>query len=305
MTISLKRREFLRLAGMAGAVYASGLPGCAMLRGQAGHNDDFYFLQFSDIHWGFNDAKLNPQPADTLKRAIDVANGLRERPDFVVFTGDLTHLIGDADERRRRLLAVREQVAALNVPKMYFLPGEHDASLDKGKVYKEIFGESYYSFDHKGIHFVALDNVSDLKGALGQEQIEWLRKDLARFGPEQPIVVFTHRPLFDLYPAWEWQTQDGAQATALLDRFHSATVFYGHIHREDHQRIGNIEHYAASSLVFANPAPGSMPKRVPVAWDAQNPNLGLGIRNVEDRASTPARVQQLALTEPVNGAQRK
>ncbi|HLJ64835.1 MAG TPA: metallophosphoesterase, partial [Stellaceae bacterium] len=164
---------------------------------------------------------------------------------------------------------------------VYFIPGEHDASLDKGAAYKEFFGETHFAFKHKGINFVALDNVSDPKAFIGDEQLKWLDGELAKIKKNEPIVVFAHRPLFDLYPQWDWATADGTEVTNRLAKFDHVVVFYGHIHQENHQTIGNITHHAATSLIFPLIAPGSGPKRMPIAWDKDAPFKGLGWRNVD------------------------
>src|SRR6266568_2011502 len=75
--------------------------------------------------------------------------------------------------------------------------GGHDASLDQGQAFQENFGATHYSFDHKGIHFAVIDNVSDPQAAIGDAQLDWLLKDLKPLSAGAPIVVFTHRPLFD------------------------------------------------------------------------------------------------------------
>src|SRR5579862_1760102 len=136
-------------------------------------------------------------------------------------------------------------------------------------------------FDHKGVHFIALGNVSDPTGKLGDDQIQWLRADLARHDKEAPIVVLTHRPLFDLAPDWDWATSDGAAAIEALMPYEYVTVFYGHIHQEHHQMTGHIPHHAAKGLMFALPAPHSVPKKMPIPWDAANPYRGLGFRTVQ------------------------
>ena len=118
------------------------------------------------------------------------------------------------------------------------MPGEHDASLDNGKAFKEFFGPTHYTFDHKGVHFIVVDNVSDPMAAIGDEQLQWLKADLDAQPKDARIVVFTHRPLFDLYPQWDWATRDGAQAIALLQTHDNVTVFYGHIHQENHFHDG-------------------------------------------------------------------
>jgi len=279
MAMPIDRREFLKLAGLGGAVFASGLAGCAGMSGAG--QEDFYFVQLSDTHWGFKGPALNPDAGGTLQKAVAAVNALQFEPDFIVFTGDLTHTTDDPKERRRRLAEFRSIVSGLRNTNVRFMPGEHDASLDHGEAWKEFFGASYYSFDHKGVHFIAIDNVSDPAANIGEEQLAWLKADLERQAKDAPIVVFTHRPLFDLAPQWDWATRDGAKAVELLTPYRNVTVFYGHIHQEHHHRTGHIAHHAAKSLIFPLPAPGSQPKRVPIAWDPAQPYRGLGFRGVE------------------------
>jgi hypothetical protein len=161
------------------------------------------------------------------------------------------------------------------------MPGEHDAAADAGATYREIFGPSQYSFDHKGVHFIALDNVSDAMANLGKAQLDWLRQDLAALDVEAPIVVFAHRPLWDLKAEWDWNTPDGQDAIDLLLPFHNVTVFFGHIHQELHHQTGHISHHSARSLMFALPTPETPGMRTPVPWDPDHPNAGLGYRGVE------------------------
>src|SRR3954468_4847318 len=177
MTNAINRRQFLQLAGIGGVgvVFASALPGVAHAAGQ----EDFYFVQLSDTHWGF-EGPPNPDAKNTLRKAVATVNALAEQPDFIVFTGDLTHTTDDPAERRRRLAEFREIVGALKVKQVRFMPGEHDASLDRGAAYKEFFGDTSYSFNHKGVHFITVDNVSDPGARIGDEQLAWMKADLAR-----------------------------------------------------------------------------------------------------------------------------
>ena len=277
MTKTIDRRDFLRLAGIGGVVFASGLPGCATM---AGGQDDFYFVQLSDSHWGF-EGPPNPDAKVTLKKAVATVNALERQPDFIVFTGDLTHTTDDPVERRKRLGEFKQIVSELKVKNVRFMPGEHDASLDNGAAYKEFFGATNYSFDHNGVHFIVVDNVSDPTSSIGEAGLALLAADLKQQKTDAPIVVFTHRPLFDLYPQWDWATRDGAKAIALLMPYKNLTVFYGHIHQEHHHMTGHIAHHAAKSLIFPLPIAGSVPKRVPLAWNAADPTYaGLGFRGI-------------------------
>lgn len=275
----MQRRDFLALAAAGGgAVFSNALSGCAGT-GAAG-TGDFYFVQLSDTHWGFTGA-ANPDARVTLPKAIASVNALPEPPDFIVFTGDLTHTTDDPAERRRRMAEFKRLTDGLKVRNIRFIPGEHDASLDRGEAYQEFFGPTHYSFDHKGVHFVALDNVSDPGARIGEQQLEWLKADLAARDRAAPIVVLTHRPLFDLMPRWDWATRDGAQAVEVLMPFQNVTVFYGHIHQENHRMTGHIAHHSAKSLIFALPAPGSQEQRTPLPWNPGAPYAGLGFREIE------------------------
>jgi hypothetical protein len=294
MDRELNRRSFLKLAGMGvGVVFASRLALNSSNAQAAGYGssgadtDDFYFVQMSDTHWGFTGDAVNPDATGTLRKAVAAVNALEHAPDFIFFTGDLTHTTDDPKERRRRLAEFKDIVSQLKVKNLRFTPGEHDASLDFGEAYKEFFGDTHYTFEHKGIQFIVLDNVSDPTAALGNEQLDWLKKVLDGYSKDQNIVVFTHRPLFDLYPQWDWATRDGASAIDLLLPYNNVTVFYGHIHQENFHMTGHIPHHSAKSLIFPLPPAGSQPKRAPIPWDAAKPYQGLGFREVIAEGDKP------------------
>src|SRR5207245_2280140 len=174
------RRDFIKLLGFGGVVFASGLAGCANgLRKSGRQEDDFFFVQLSDTHWGFK-GPPNPEAANTLRQAVQAVNALPRQPDFIVFTGDLTHTTDDEAERHKRMREFKLIVADLKTPVQRYMPGEHDASLDQGKAFQEHFGATHYSFDHKGVHFAVIDNVSDPQAAIGDAQIDWLLSD--KFG---------------------------------------------------------------------------------------------------------------------------
>ena len=280
--MKMDRRDFLKLAGVGSVVFASGLGGIGNLTKRAlAAEDDFFFVQLSDTHWGFTGPAINPDATGTLKKAVEAVNNLKIQPDFIMFTGDLTHTTDDDKERKKRLSEFQGIASKLKVKKVRFMPGEHDAGLDEGRAFKQFFGKTHYAFDHKGVHFIVLDNVSDPTSSIGDAQLEWLKADLKKQKKDSRIVVFTHRPLFDLYPDWDWHTRDGAKATDMLLPYANVTVFYGHIHQEHHHNTAHIVHHAAKGLQYPLPAPGSVPVKKPVPWDANQPYKGLGFRSVE------------------------
>ncbi len=283
------RRDFLAMAGVGGLVFASSLPGCASTGASAGAGyGDFSFVQLTDIHWGYGNPKVNPDTRGTLTRALAAVNALEQKPDFVVFTGDLTQTTDDPKVRRQRLREFQDMSRSLNVPVRYFA-GEHDASLDRGEAYLEVFGGALnYTFEYKGIHFIVLDNISDPAPILGAKQVAWLKDDLAKQRADQPIVVLTHRPLFAMYPQWDWATRDGQQAIDLLMPFKNVTVFYGHVHHEHHFNTGHIQHHASKAVMFPLSPVGTMSNKTQLPWNGAKPYDGLGWRTVRATASGAA-----------------
>jgi hypothetical protein len=278
--MKINRRDFLKLAGYGSAIFVSGLAGPGRWA-DAADGDGFLFVQLSDMHWGFSNPAVNPDSTDTLRKAIEAVNGLTLQPDFIMFTGDLTHTTDDDGERWKRMTEVRDITGGLKVKTLKYMPGEHDAGLDQGAVFKKIFGPTHYSFDHKGVHFIVIDNVSDPTSSIGDAQLQWLADELKKQDKNARIVVFTHRPLFDLLPEWDWHTRDGAKALALLMPYANVTVFYGHIHQENHRTTGHIAHHAVMGLMYPLPAPNSVPKKMPIPWDPAQPYKGLGFRSVD------------------------
>jgi len=289
------RRKFFKIAGASigvGALFKvaplHGLtPAAARLARVLGRENGeaptpFSFVQLSDTHVGFQ-GPPNPLGTAAFERAVERINALPQKPDLVLFTGDLTHDSEKPGEHADRMRLFRKIAGGL-APDLLVkhVPGEHDAGLDGGALYRDAFGETYYSFDHRGVHFVALDNVTRGKPTVGPEQLAWLQKDLARFPKTAPIIVFTHRPLFDLRPDWEWFTTDGDEVLKLLAPYDNVTVLYGHIHRHDSRSIGNATHYAARSLIFAFPDPETGVPKKPIAFDPQNPFANLGLRVVRE-----------------------
>ncbi len=201
------------------------------------------FVQISDSHMGFN--KLaNPDVIATLEAAVHKINALPVPPEFMLHTGDISHL-----SKPQEFDTVDQILQSARSKDVFFVPGEHDVLEDDGKQYRERYGKNtkgagWYSFDKKGVHFIGLVNVMDLKagglGTLGAEQLKWLEEDTKHLSKSTPVVVFAHIPLWNVYPEWGWGTEDSAQALAYLNRFGSVTVLNGHIHQTIQKVEGNV-----------------------------------------------------------------
>ena len=226
---------------------------------------DFSFVQISDSHIGFHLAAANKNVIGTFEEAIRRVNSLSQRPAFVLHTGDHVHL-----SKATEFDTVKQLVGTIKTDRVFHVPGEHDVFTDHGKRYLQFFGmgshgTGYYSFDYKGVHFLALANVQQAEGEingatglglLGAEQLAWVKKDLAPLSSDTPLVIFGHVPLLAVYPKWGWATQDSAQVLAMVNRFSSVTVLNGHIHQILSKSEGNITMHTAASTAFPQHAPG-------------------------------------------------
>ncbi len=244
---------------------------------------DFSFVQISDSHIGFN-KEANKDVTATLQEAVGKINALQRTPDFLIHTGDLSHLSkpGEFD-------TLDQVLRSCNAKQTFFVPGEHDMLTDNGQQYlqrygKDTKGAGWYSFDHKGVHFIGLVNVVDLKagglGTLGAEQLSWLQKDLIARPSSTPIVIFAHIPLWTVYPEWGWGTDDGMKALSYVKRFGSVTVLNGHIHQVMQKVEGNVSFHTAMSTAFPQPKPGTAPSPGPMKVPAEQLRDVLGTTHV-------------------------
>jgi 3',5'-cyclic-AMP phosphodiesterase len=290
----IDRRQFLSCMAWAGTgllwSIVGGVPAARLLAEPAGTDsvkripvEDFSFVQISDSHIGFNKG-ANPDVSGTLRKAIERANAhaqAAKAPDFMLHTGDITQNskaveFDSADELNK---GFRGEV--------FYVPGEHDF-IDDGIEFKRRFGKGtvgngWYSFNHKGVHFVGLNNCVqvDSMGNIGSEQLAWLKSDLSDFSPSTPMIVFAHIPLWMVYEKWGWGTRDGAEALSLLKRFGSVTVLNGHIHQVMQKVEGNLTFHTAMSTAFPQPAPGSAPNPGPMTVPAGSLESVIGVTEVK------------------------
>jgi 3',5'-cyclic AMP phosphodiesterase CpdA len=288
----LDRRGFLKCMAWAGTgafcVMSGGvLKSYSLSRvseiGAAEAAGELSFVQISDSHMGFN-KPANTDVAGTLKAAIDKINALPVAPEFMLHTGDVSHL-----SKPEEFDAVEQILKSSAAKEVFYVPGEHDVLNDDGKDFLERYGKGsvgggWRSFDKKGVHFIGLVNVMNLKagglGTIGKEQLEWMEKDVKHLKSSTPIVVFAHIPLWSVYPEWGWGTEDSARALGYLKKFGSVTVLNGHIHQVMQKVEGNVTFHTAASTAFPQPSPGKADSPGPMKVPADQLRSVLGITDV-------------------------
>ncbi len=271
------RRDLLKGAGAV--ALAGTLPMTMVELAFADSSKDFTFAYISDAHIQHIEGNKFVRNWDRgLIRAVAETNLLNPKPDFVVFGGDLAQL-GTKPE----LDHGAEIMSKLDY-KTYWVMGEHDYYLDLGKYWSELFGDQWYSFDHKGVHFVVLNSIltyddwthdrwptpeqrmSEMAGLdnpngspfmVGEAQRAWLKQDLAKVDKKTPVVLFSHSPIQKLYKGWNFWTEDAEQVQALLRPFETATVVYGHVHQIQYNQIGNITFHSVMATAWPWPYPQS------------------------------------------------
>jgi 3',5'-cyclic AMP phosphodiesterase CpdA len=288
----IDRRRFLRHAAWAGAAVTVAVTGGVVTTELTRHHGsaaprtaDFTFAQISDSHLGFQ-GKANADVAASFQGSIDLVNSLPDRPEFVIHTGDVTHFstVDQFDQ-------AKQMMGSLRTGQVLVLPGEHDAVDDDGSKYLGVFGQGtqgqgWFSFDHKGVHFVSLVNTTgqQVLGHLGQDQLDWLKRDVARLSAETPIVLFSHIPLFEMYTPWGWGTDDAPRALALLHRFGSVTSLNGHVHQIMSRVEGKVDFHTCAATAYPLPAPGAAPGPNPVVVPNGRLDTVIGVRDVDYRA---------------------
>ena len=267
----IDRRGFLKCmawvgTGLVWTMTGGILAACSPLQG-AQTSGDFSFVQVSDSHIGFKNDP-NKDVTSTFQTAIDKINTMASPPAFLLHTGDLSHtsMPGQFD-------TVSQVLKSSKASQVYYVPGEHDVIGDNGKAYMDRFGKGtqgsgWQSFDYKGVHFIGLVNVVNLKagglGLLGADQLAWLKSDVQNLSASTPVVVFAHIPLWMVFPTWGWGTDDSADALSSLKKFGSVTVLNGHIHQILQKIEGSVTFHTARSTAFPQPVPGTAPAPGPI-----------------------------------------
>lgn len=295
----MTRRQLMRHSAWFGAAVGLAMVGGEVVSHIAGtasaaERPTLRFAQVSDSHIGFT-GTANTSVTDTFTEAIAQVNALDYQPDFIIHTGDLTHLA-----TQEQFDQVKQMMQGFKTPHVFTVPGEHDSSDDGGSRYRSVFGngtrgDGWYSFDIAGVHVMGLVNTLNLKnlGHLGQDQLDWVQKDVAGLSSDTPIIVFSHIPLFAMYPQWGWGTDDATQALSYLKRFSSVTCLNGHVHQLFTKTEGNVTFYSGTTTAYPLPKPGDGPAPKPVTLPAGKLHEALGIREVTYQKGQ----QQLAIKE--------
>jgi 3',5'-cyclic AMP phosphodiesterase CpdA len=288
---TMTRRQLMRHSAWFGAAVVLTVAGGEVISHVAGSagtanaaataRPTLRFAQISDSHIGFT-GTANANVAGTFTEAINQVNSLGYTPDFVIHTGDLTHL-ATPDQFDQ----VKQMLTGLNTPHIFTVPGEHDSIDDGGEKYRQAFGagtrgDGWYSFDIAGVHIIGLVNTLHLTnlGHLGADQLDFIQKDVAPLSSDTPIIVFSHIPLFAMYPNWGWGTDDATQALSYLKRFSSVTCLNGHVHQLFTKTEGNVTFHSGTTTAYPLPHPGDGPAPKPVTLPAGKLHDALGIREV-------------------------
>jgi Icc protein len=286
--VRLGRRGVLECMTWAGTAMVwtmvGGVPRARLVGSAEAATTDFSFVQVSDSHLGF-DKPVNPDTPGTFGQALKAVTEVPGQPRFLIHTGDITHLSQPAqfDLAAQLLTTVKLHT--------YTVPGEHDVLEDEAKSWMNRYGkqegakgDGWYSFNDGGVHFIGLVNVMNLQGnglgALGNDQLEWLEKDVAGLSASTPVVLFAHVPLWTVYADWGWGTADGAQALTYLKKFGSVTVLNGHIHQVMQKVEGHVAFHTARSTAFPQPVPGTAKGPGPMAVPPGQLRTYLGIAKV-------------------------
>ena len=268
------RRDFLKCAGALGV-----LPLSTIEIAFADPQKNFTFAYISDSHiQQIRGTEFVRNWDRGLIRAVAETNLLDPKPDFVMFGGDLAQL-----GKKEELDHGGEILSGLKY-ELHCVLGEHDYYLDLGEYWSKLYGPHYYSWDHKGVHFITLnsiltydkwihgpwpndmqrmvemaglDNPNGSPFLVGEKQRSWLQKDLEKVGKDTPVVIFSHSPIQKIYKGWNFWTEDADEIQAMLKDYKDVTVVYGHVHQIQYNQIGNITFNAVMATAWPWPYPQS------------------------------------------------
>ncbi|NBC27951.1 MAG: hypothetical protein GVY08_13890 [Bacteroidetes bacterium] len=169
-------------------------------------------------------------------RAAEKVNLMQ--PEFVLSVGDLIDgYTTDPEVWNRQWDEFDAIVNNLDMP-FYYVPGNHDISNDLLRdVWEKRHGSPFYTFTYKDVLFVSLHTEDRKGGGLGEDQIEYINRQLETHKDVRWTLIFMHRPI------WSYGDQAGYEKIedALASR--NYTVFSGHHHHYEYRERNGMEHY--------------------------------------------------------------
>jgi 3',5'-cyclic-AMP phosphodiesterase len=261
------RRRFLRQLGIGVAAGALGLPLPA---------DSFFTLPspesvtevlrvalLADSH--LPDDNPDSSAARNLMAAVAEINALTPSVDLVFLAGDLTDH-GDIGA----LLLGKEILSSLQAP-YWLVPGEKDCQAFPESPWNTLFGNSTFSFRHKGVHFCGLD-TNAIEPATGRRFFQvtkqlyhWLNYELTLSSPATPFLLISHGPLYRLFRPWQWWTEHAESLHDLLLSREKVYLLHGHVHQNIALRQGNLIFQGLRSTAWPQPD-------VRVGWTSCQPS---------------------------------
>jgi 3',5'-cyclic AMP phosphodiesterase CpdA len=219
------------------------------------------FAHVSDTHIlrDYSKAKLcsfdSPHnPPQILRGVLTGIAGKKDRPDFVIFSGDLVHE-GDSEDYALFRRIVDETLAGIPA---FFALGNHDCkqSYCRGFLREPAYSRpSYYCAEFRGLRIIVLDSAmkkdSAGRGFIDEAQLAWLRGELGRKNGLGSILVLHHPPCNELKSGILSYSLMNSQALGdVLKDSDVRAIFSGHTHENSVSIFAGIPQFTTGSTAF-------------------------------------------------------
>lgn len=306
----ISRRTFLHESLLAGGAVATASffqTFTTMNVANAATGQNFNFAWVSDTH--LYPKTLNTRFVEKATRAFKEVQAQAGSIDFMIFGGDLAQK-GDPVELQLGADLLKDVKV-----KKFFIPGEHDWYLDMGETWNRLFGESPWKMDHKGVRIIGLDTVGNapdywsatgmtakermahmevldgsVAGAwsgLGKKNRQWLSAALSDWPKGDPVIIFSHTPLYECYPGWNFWIRDWREVHEILAPYKNVTNVHGHVHQPLYHEVGGARFIGQLATSWPWPyAPEGVPPltKAMIRVDPGDPFDGVGWGSLKMRS---------------------